>query len=177
VWQPQRDAGQGRGADVAAADGGGIDVRELTPDEVERVDARLPLSRLDHVQTYLVAWIDDEPIGHAHLAWLGTETGEPEVQDVFVLEERRRQGVATALMAHAEAATAARGYQQLSIGYGSENEAARRLYTRLGYRDAGLPPKRVKGTILIRGRPVEVDDTLVFLVKDLPVDFARSRSS
>jgi len=99
------------------------------------------------------------------------------VQDVFVLEERRRQGVATALMAHAEAATAARGYQQLSIGYGSENEAARRLYTRLGYRDAGLPPKRVKGTILIRGRPVEVDDTLVFLVKDLPVDFARSRSS
>jgi GNAT superfamily N-acetyltransferase len=175
--QPQRDAGQGRRTDAAAADGGGIDVRELTPEELERVDARLPLSRLDHAQTYLVAWIDGEPVGHAHLAWEGTEIGVPEVQDVFVLEDRRRQGVASALMARAEREVAARGYGKLSVGYGMANEAARRLYTGLGYGDSGLDPKRVHGTILIRGLPVEVDDTLVYLVKDLPVDFGRSRSS
>jgi hypothetical protein len=58
-----------------------------------------------------------------------------------------------------------------------KNEAARRLYTRLGYRDAGLEPKRVQGTILVRGRPLEVDDTIVYLVKDLSVDSGRSRSS
>jgi predicted GNAT family acetyltransferase len=149
----------------------------LTPDEVERVDARLPLSRLDHAQTYLVAWDGDDPVGHAHVAWTGTDTGVPEVQDVFVEEERRRRGVASAVMAQAERAAVARGHRQISVGYGVDNEAARRLYTRLGYRDAGLHPKRVQGTIVIRGRPVEVDDTLVYLVKDLPVDFGGSRSS
>jgi GNAT superfamily N-acetyltransferase len=177
VRQPQRDAGQGRCADAPAPDGGGIDVRELTPAEVERVDARLPLSRLDSAQTYLVAWIGDEPVGHAHLAWTKTETGVPEVQDVFVAEDRRRRGVAGALMAEAERLAAKRGHRRLSIGYGIANEPARRLYTALGYRDAGVEPKRVQGTILIRGRPLEVDDTLVYLVKDLPVDFSRSRSS
>jgi GNAT superfamily N-acetyltransferase len=141
------------------------------------VDARLPLSRLDHVQTYLVAWIGEEPVGHAHVAWTGTDTGVPDVQDVFVLSERRRQGVASALMAQAERAAAERGHSQIGVGYGVENEPARRLYTSLGYRDAGLEPKRVQGTILIRGRPVEVDDTIVYLVKDLPVDSGRSRSS
>jgi hypothetical protein len=35
----------------------------------------------------------------------------------------------------------------------------------------------VQGTIEIRGRPVEVDDTIVYLVKDLPVDFDAARSS
>jgi GNAT superfamily N-acetyltransferase len=177
VRQPERDARQGRRVDALAADGGSIDIRELTPEEVERVDARLPLSRLDHLQTYLVAWIDGDPVGHAHVAWNGTETGVPEVQDVFVLAERRRQGVASELMAHVERAAAARGHRRISIGHGEENEPARRLYARLGYRDAGLEPERVHGTIEIRGRPVEIDDTIVYLVKDLPVDFEGSRSS
>ena len=29
----------------------------------------------------------------------------------------------------------------------------------------------------MRGKPVEVDDTLIYLVKDLPVDSGMSRSS
>jgi GNAT superfamily N-acetyltransferase len=177
VRQPQRDAGQGRRAYVSPQAGRGIDVRELNPGEVERVDARLPLSRLDGAQTYLVAWDGDEPIGHAHIAWAKTEVGVPEVQDVFVLEERRGGGVASALMEHAERVAAGRGHRRLSIGYGVGNDAARRLYERLGYRDAGLEPRRVQGTITIRGRPVAVDDTLVYLVKDLAVDFEGRRSS
>jgi GNAT superfamily N-acetyltransferase len=144
---------------------------------VERVDAALPLARLDVVQTYLVAWDGDDPVGHAHVAWEGTDSGAPEVQDVFVLERRRRRGVATALMAHAERLAAARGHDRISIGHGTENVAAQRLYERLGYRDAGVPPKRVEGTIQIRGRRVEVDDTIVYLVKDLPVDSGPARSS
>ena len=52
-----------------------------------------------------------------------------------------------------------------------------RLYRRLGYSDADLLPQQVKGTILIRGKPVEIDDTLVYLVKSLAVDSAPSRSS
>jgi GNAT superfamily N-acetyltransferase len=144
---------------------------------VERADAALPLSRLDVVQTYVVAWDGGEPIGHAHVAWTGTELGVPEVQDVFVVDGRRRDGVATALMAHAERLAAGRGHVRISIGHSVDNEAARRLYERLGYRASGVPPKPVRGTITIRGRPLDVDDTIVYLVKDLPVDSGRCRSS
>ena len=41
----------------------------------------------------------------------------------------------------------------------------------------GPPEQRVAGTILIRGEPVELDDTLIYLVKEVAVDSSRSRSS
>ena len=139
-------------------------VRRLAEEEVELVDARLPLSRLDQGDgLYLVAWDGDEPVGHAHLAL----TDPPELQDVFVLPEHRRRRVATELTRAAEREAADRGADRLLLSYGHENEPARRLYERAGYVDAGLPPKRVQGTITIRGEPLEVDDVLVFLVKRL----------
>jgi GNAT superfamily N-acetyltransferase len=131
------------------------------------VDAHLPLSRLDGAQTYLVAWDGDLPVGHAHVAWTATKLGVAEVQDVFVSEGHRRQGVATALARAAESLAAARGHSRISLGCGIGNEDARRLYESLGYRDAGIDLERVAGTIVIRGAPVEVDDTLVYLIKDL----------
>jgi GNAT superfamily N-acetyltransferase len=144
-----------------------IDIRELTTADVERIGDRLPLSRLDVCQTYLVAWENDEPIGHAHVAWTETKLGVPEIQDVFVPEHFRRRGIATALAFAAEAAAAERGHARISLGYGAANNAAQRLYERLGYRDAGLDPERVNGVITIRGRPVHVNDTIVYLVKEL----------
>jgi hypothetical protein len=70
-----------------------------------------------------------------------------------------------------------RGHSRISIGTSVANEGALRLYRRLGYRDANLAPQRVQGAILIRGKPVEVDDTLLYLVKDLAVDSGGRRSS
>ncbi len=96
---------------------------------------------------------------------------------MFVVPDHRRRGVATALGAAAEGEAAARGHARISLSHGIANDAARRLYERLGYRNAGLDPERIQGTILMRGRPVEVDDTLIHLVKDLPVDSGTSRSS
>ena len=144
---------------------------------MERVDARLPLSRLDSAQTYLVAWDGDDPVGHAHVAWDGTDVGIPEVQDVFVLESHRRRGVARRLMARVEQIAAEAGHRRIAVGHSADNEAARRVYAGLGYRDTGLEPKRVHGTITIRGRATHVDETIVYLVKDLPVDFGDARSS
>jgi ribosomal protein S18 acetylase RimI-like enzyme len=167
VREPERDAGQGQRAHLSAANGGSIDVRELTEPEQAVVDERLPLSRLDVAQTYLVAWDRDEPVGHAHLAWTGTKLGVPEIQDVYVLPERRRQGVGTELTRAAERLVAARGLRRLSIGTSVDNEGALRLYRRLGYGDSELPPQRVRGPITIRGVPVNVDDTLIYLVKEL----------
>jgi GNAT superfamily N-acetyltransferase len=167
VRQPQRDAGQGRGTDLAQADGGGIDVRELTDADVPRIGDRLPLNRLESGQTYLVAWDGSDPVGHAHVAWEETTLGVPEIGDVFVPAELRGRGIGTELSAAAEQLARRRGHHQISISTSLANEGALRLYRRLGFRDAGLPPKRVRGTIIVRAGPIEVDDTLLYLIQDI----------
>jgi GNAT superfamily N-acetyltransferase len=112
--------------------------------------------------------IDARPVGHAHIAWSGTHLELPEIQDVFVLPELRRRGIASQLTHAAEDEARARGWSRISLGVSQEaNPAASALYTKLGYVDAGAEPVRMLGQIMIRGRPLEVDDTLVYLVKDL----------
>jgi len=118
-------------------------------------------------QTYLVAWDGDDPIGHAHIAWTRTALGVPEIQDVFVRADRRRQGIGAAVMVAAERAVGAAGHARVSLSYGIANNAARSFYAKLGYRDAGVEPRRVQGTIMLRTGPLEVDDTLIYVVKDL----------
>jgi GNAT superfamily N-acetyltransferase len=149
-----------------------VTVRVLKPSEVAYVDSLLPLSRLDQQveqgSSYLIAWEDDQPVGHAHLAWNETHLGVPEVQDVYVLPERRSHGIATLLNHAAEQEVRARGWDSISLSVSKDgNPAARRLYDRLGYVDAGVDPVQVSGTIMLRGRPFEVDDTLVYLKKPL----------
>ncbi len=135
---------------------------------MERVDARLPLHRLEGAQTYLVAWLGEDPVGHAHVAWTETKLGVPEIQDVFVEPRFRRKGVATALSRYAEREAVRRGHARISLSVGIANDTARRLYDRVGYGDAGIEPERVQGTITIRGEPFAVDDTLLYRVKELP---------
>jgi GNAT superfamily N-acetyltransferase len=145
-----------------------MDVRALLPAETPVVDARLPLARLDKAQTYLIAWDGDDPVGHAHLAWEGTHVGVPEIQDVFVLPERRGEGIATRLTSAAEEEVKARGFDRISLSVSAEkNEDARRLYASLGYADAGLELVRTLGTIMLRGEPFDVDDTLFYMSKNL----------
>jgi ribosomal protein S18 acetylase RimI-like enzyme len=149
-----------------------LTVRELSPADVELVDRHLPLNRLDtHLRegsTYLIAWEDDQPVGHAHIAWSGTHLGLPEIQDVYVSPEYRRRGVATRLTEAAEKEARARGADRISLSVSQDaNPTARKLYEGLGYRDAGVAPVRVTGAITLRGRPFEVDDTLLYLTKSL----------
>jgi GNAT superfamily N-acetyltransferase len=177
VRQPERDARQGRRADLPAPAGGVIDIRELTDADVEQIGVSLPLARYPNHQTYLVAWDDDEAVGHAHIAWERTTLATPEIQGVFVREDRRRRGIATALAHAAESLAGDRGYHRISLSYGIANDAARRLYEGLGYRNAGLEPQRVRGLVRVRTGMLEVDDTLIHLVKDLPVDSGHARSS
>ncbi len=153
-----------------------MNIRPLRDDEVERVVASgLGLARLPRGDGsfYLVAWDGDEPLGHAHLAL----TDPPELQDVAVLPAQRRRGVATALTRAAELEAAARGHAVLTLTVGIGNAAAQSLYRSLGYRDAGIPPKRVTGTVQLRSGPLEVDDTLLTWQRELPVDFPPPRSS
>jgi ribosomal protein S18 acetylase RimI-like enzyme len=99
------------------------------------------------------------------------------VQDVFVPEAHRRRGIGRALALAAERLAAERGHDRISLSFGIANDAARNLYESLGYRRAALEPQQVRGTIVIRGEQVPVDDTLVYLTKEIGVDSGQARSS
>jgi predicted GNAT family acetyltransferase len=149
-----------------------VSVTQLKPSEIAHVDRYLPLNRLcqqmEEGSTYLVAWDGEQPVGHAHIAWAGTHLGLPEIQDVFVVPEQRHRGIATQLTHAAEEEARARGWESISLSVSQEaNLAATRLYAKLGFADAGVEPVRVSGVIMLRGRPFEVDDTLVYLSKSL----------
>jgi GNAT superfamily N-acetyltransferase len=139
-----------------------IEIRPLAVAEVELVDSRLPLSRLEQPGgDYLVAWDHGEPVGHAHVDW---RADPPELQDVLVAESHRRQGIASALTAATEELVRERGYTRFALTVSAKSPEARALYEKLGYRATG-DERRVQGTIVIRGQPLEVDDTLVTLEK------------
>ncbi|MGZ4353315.1 MAG: GNAT family N-acetyltransferase [Gaiellaceae bacterium] len=149
-----------------------VEIRPLGGADRERADSALPLHRLEQPNSeYLVAWDDGEPVGHVCVEWCDP----PELQDLWVLPERRSGGIGAALVAAVESAVAARGGTRLLLSVGIANEGAIRLYARLGYARTRHPPRRVKGTITLRGRPFEVDDTLLEFEK--AVDSGPTRSS
>jgi GNAT superfamily N-acetyltransferase len=143
----------------------------LQEGEVELVNAHLPLNRLDQWRrdgsTYLIAWEDGKPVGHAHLAWIGTKLGVPEIQDMFVAEPWRRRGIGWELSLAAEREAARHGYHWVSLSVSVQNSAARALYEGRGFEESGLEPERIHRKITLRGREVEVDDTFAYLVKRL----------
>lgn len=137
----------------------------MTAEEVDFVDSHLPLSRLEQRGgEYLVAWQEGVPLGHAHLDW---RTDPPELQDVFVAEEHRRRGVAVRLSEAAEARVRERGFDRIALDVDVDAPGPRALYEKLGYREKGTPPRHVKGTIMLRGEPFEVDAYLLDMVKEL----------
>lgn len=142
----------------------GLGIRPLLAEDVDRVAAKLGLARLYQGDgMYLVAWAGDEPVGHVHLAL----TDPPELQDVSVRSEYRGRGIAVALTVAAEREARDRRFDRLRLEVGVDNEVAQALYRGLGYVDAGFPPRRVQGTIVIRTGPIEVDDTLLMWEKPL----------
>ena len=141
-----------------------ISIRPLGADEADRVGEVLGLARLHQRDgIYLVAWQDDDPLGHAHLRL----TDPPELQDVEVRPDHRRRGIGSALTEAAEREAKARGFDRLRLEVSVDADAAQALYRRAGYADAGVPARRVHGRITIRTGPIDVDDTLLTWEKHL----------
>ena len=105
----------------------------------------------DGILTMLAAWDGAEPVGYCVVCWPGASDdgrseravglGCAEIADVFVAEHARRRGAGRLLVAEAEELAAARGIGQLGLEVtvaNPHNDAARRLYARCGYEDAGL---------------------------------------
>jgi len=126
---------------------------------------------------YLIAWDGREPLGHALVVWAGASHREvkaaiedcPEVDDIFVAERSRSQGVGTALIAAAEDAVAARGFDRIGLAVGRDNTRALALYERLGYEPVGLDDVWLAGMWLDRsGLEQFWSERCRYLVKHLP---------
>ena len=110
------------------------DVKE--PGFFERCLAEQGASKRD----VLIARHNDVPAGFAMLYWkpsyaLYKRLGIPEIQDLNVAPEMRRQGVGAALIGYCESLARTKGCEQIGIAVGLDSSygAAQRLYVRLGY--------------------------------------------
>ena len=96
--------------------------------------------------TYLLAWLEDLPVGHALIEWDGPDAEPmasqllscPEIEDLFVVPKYRQVRVGSLMLDHAESLAIQRGYIQIGLGVSIDNPRARHLYERKGYQDAGF---------------------------------------
>lgn len=165
-------------------------IRPLTADDIPSVVAafaavgwsgkdtaqyeRYLAEQAQDVRQVLIAFWEGTFAGYGCLVW---EPGYPpyraadipEVQDLNVLPEFRRRGIATAIMDEAERIVADCGYSVIGIGFGmtADYGAAQQMYIRRGY----VPDGRglsANDRLVQHGETVTVDDALVFhLVKTL----------
>lgn len=165
-----------------------LSIRPCGEDEVDVLEAAIPSpgrSRYHHkryelqlagLSTYLVAWDGAVPVGHLNLRRMSGAPGVaarlgevPEINALGVWPpERRNQGIGSALVLDAERRVRDAGGSRIGLGVAVENDAARRLYERLGYVDWGF------GTVESSypattddGRELVFTETLDYLVKDL----------
>ena len=90
-------------------------------------------------EVFLASW-DNVAVGYCFLSWAPkygffTTLGLPEIQDLNVLPDYRRRGIARAMIAHCESLARARGLAQMGIGVGLDASfgPAQILYVSLGY--------------------------------------------
>lgn len=122
----------------------------------------------------VVAWDDERPVGrgmvlfpeHEEYSDSAVREGCAEVRDVFVAPDRRRRGVAEAIMAALEDSARGAGMHRigLSVAVDEDAAAARALYEKLGYRHAHGP---YIGSTTLEGDdgPMPVGAVLTYLVK------------
>lgn len=123
-----------------------------------------------------VAWAGDVPVGrgmvlfpeHEEYSTSAVRESCAEVRDVFVVEKRRREGIARDIMQALEGTTRERGIMRIGLTVSSSEDAepARRLYDAIGYRHAHGP--FIGSTNLrIDDGSIPVGAVMTYLVKEL----------
>lgn len=125
--------------------------------------------------TYLIAWVNNKPVAHIFVKWLGNEDAKNphvdecvDVEALFVLENYRNQGIGTKLMLYAEELAREKGFQKIGLEVGLENTKAHALYMRLGYKDAGVAPFLIHDNYTdSKGNYHSWEETCIYLVKEV----------
>ncbi len=112
---------------------------------------------------YLIAWDGNEPVAHLFIRWTGnTEVPRivdrypqaaqfadcPEFCEVYVMAERRSQGIGTQLLRQALQLARERRASQATLCVDTENPRARSLYERLGFVEPGIGTFTTSGVLV-----------------------------
>lgn len=89
---------------------------------------------LDNAAVFALVSRNPEPRGFV-MAWAAA--GDAEILTVAVVPEARRQGVGASLVTSAGVAALVRGAASMHLEVAEDNAAARALYAKLGYEEAG----------------------------------------
>jgi ribosomal protein S18 acetylase RimI-like enzyme len=155
--------------------------KSLPPEHPEAHARRLADQRAGRI-TYLVARAEGRLIGHLVLRWggttnpelnfrLGQRTSHPYIEALLVHPSYRSRSVGTQLLTTAEFLARARGFEAVGLAVAIENERARALYERLGYRDTGVGElSNYWSYVDEAGREVVGCETCHYLVKRLDAD-------
>ncbi len=121
----------------------GSDMREsavaLRANVADYVDRRLEQASTGSSVWFAALDEADQIVGWVVLNWSADGTGA-NVEDLWVREDRRRQGVGVALMNEAERRSEDRHEASLWLAVNPTNEPAARLYERLGFSHDGGEP-------------------------------------
>ena len=93
-----------------------------------------------HGDEWFAAVEDGEAVAWIVVKWRGKPTHPeyPDMEDLFVKEPWRGQGIGTALVRFVETEAKRRGYLKLGLAVNpTQNERAKALYERLGYESTG----------------------------------------
>ncbi len=124
----------------------------------------------------LIARFEGRDIGYCILSWqpkyaFYRRLEIPEIQDLNVLPEYRRRGIASRMIAHCESLAQEKGCEYIGIGVGLDGSygAAQRLYVKLGYVPDGNGVTYDR-QVISKGelRPVD-DDMSLMLIKNLQI--------
>ncbi|MEJ5314217.1 GNAT family N-acetyltransferase [Anaerolinea thermophila] len=137
--------------------------------------ARRLLRQQNGTAVYLIAFLEEMPVGHVLLKWDGAQDEAvvshrtvpcPDLEDLFVREGFRQRGIGTGLLRYAEQMAQRRGFPYIGLAVGLKNASARRLYERLGYRHAGIEPYTIRGIDFDeQGQMHTREETCVYLIK------------
>jgi ribosomal protein S18 acetylase RimI-like enzyme len=163
-------------------------IRECRETDLPHLEQQMPSRGLnrDHearfrrhgqgLSTFLVAELDDVPIGSGEVLWQGC--GAPEVRERFpgcpelngltVAERCQSHGVGSALIRAAEAIAAENGRDLLGLGVDDHNPRAAALYLRLGYEETDCHYLDRYDYTDAQGERHEAADPCRFLIKPLP---------
>ena len=119
--------------------------------------------------TVLVADFNGYAIAQLALHWSGKPSHPhlPDVQSLRVHPAFRGLGIGGRILHVAETLAAGAGYSDISLAVGIHNDAARRLYERVGYRAVGDSYEDIWHYVDRSGATITVSETVVDMVKQL----------
>lgn len=93
----------------------------------------------------ILSFLEDTPVGFCVLNWVPKyapfkAAGLPEIQDLNVLPQHRKQGIGRQMIEFCEKRAADKGHSVMGIGVGMNSSfgSAQRLYVKMGYVPDGL---------------------------------------